>query len=90
MKDQLLNVEIKDGKLNLSIGLEALEIAASLGRSYGAGEVEITDTAAFLAELPGYILNEEEDGSTPFHRMIDDCVSEMIEDGVDGVKYEDE
>ena len=90
MKDQLLNAEIKDGKLNLSIGLEALEIAASVGRRFGTGEVKITDMDAFLADLPRYILSEEEDGSTPFHLMIDDCVSEMIENGAGGVQYEDE
>lgn len=90
MKYQLLNVEIKDEKLNLSIGLEALEIAASVGRSYGMGEVAITDTDAFLAGLQRYILSEEEDGSTPFHRMIDECVSEMIENGEDGIQYDDE
>jgi hypothetical protein len=90
MKDQLLNAEIKDGKLTVSIGVEALEIAASVGRSFGMGEVEITDTDAFLAELPRYIRSEEEDGSTRFHRMIDECVSEMIENGETGVRYEDE
>ena len=90
MKDQLLNVELKDGKLTISIGVEALEISASVGRSYGMGEVAITDMDAFLSELPLYLRSEEEDGSTPFHRMIDECVSKMIENGVRGIQYEDE
>lgn len=90
MKGQLLNVEIKNETLILSIGVEALEIAASVGRSYGIGEVAITDMDAFLSELPRYIRREEEDGSTPFHRMIDECVSEMIENGEAGIQYDDE
>jgi hypothetical protein len=90
MRDQLLNVEIKDEKIILSIGVEALEIAASVGRSFGMGEVAITNMDAFMSGLLRYIRREEEDGSTPFHRMIDECVSEMIENGEDGVQYEDE
>ncbi len=90
MKDQMLNAEIQDEKLVLSIGTEMLISAAEYGRCYGAGTVEISDQKEFLENLRHYILKQEEDLFTPFHCMIDDCVREMIEQGETGLEYTDD
>ena len=86
MKDQLLKAEIKDGVLNISIGMEALKTSIESGRldiSCG-GEFVIDDLESFGADFVYELVKEEEDGSTPIHLMFDQVALESLENGGSG------
>jgi len=88
-KDSLLNVEISDDALKIKIGTEVLFAACGQGRSYGLGDVTITDKELFLSELVRELKTESEDGSTPIHLMLDQAVTDALENGAEGVCYDD-
>lgn len=86
MKDQLLKVEIVDGVLNISIGMEALKTSLESGRldmSCG-GEFVINDLEAFGVDFVHELNSEEEDGSTPVHLMLDQVALTNLENGGGG------
>lgn len=89
-KDSLLNVEIAGDTLQIKIGTEALCVACGQGRGYGLGDVTITDKELFLSELVRELKSESEDGSTPIHLMLDQAVTDAIENGAEGVSYDDD
>lgn len=88
MKD-LQTVEIKDGKLVITIGIEALVFGVTHGAYFDnlpEGEApEVTDAALFAQAICDALTEEEEDGSTLVHRMLDKAAENAIEDGCDGV-----
>lgn len=90
MKNQQLNVAIEGERLCISIGLDTLCFAAETGRSYGLEGIEITDKSVFVGELVNELKSEDEDGSTLIHRAIDEAVSNALENGAQGVRFEDE
>lgn len=88
MRDAPLKTEIKDGQLVISIGVNTLCYAVSVGRSYGMGEISIIDSDVFAGELLQELNDESEDGSTAVHRMLDDVASQAIENGAEGAEYD--
>lgn len=48
--------------------------------------LKITDLRAFAKELCDEINREEEDGTTPFHRMVDAATEAVSESGGEGVE----
>lgn len=88
-KNQQLQIERKNDALRISIGTDLLCHALSIGRSYGAGEVKITDKDLFISELVRELHSEEEDGTTLVHRMLDSAVTNAIESGAEGIEWED-
>ena len=89
MRDAPLKTELKDGQLVISIGVDTLCYAVSEGRSYGMGEISISDNDVFAGELLHILNDESEDGSTVVHRMFDDAASQAIENGAEGAEYDD-
>ena len=85
MKDKNLTVEVIDDVLSISIGTEILCHACEVGRRYGIGDIEITDIKLFMENFVRQLESEDEDGSTLMHVMFDSAVTEMLENGEDGV-----
>lgn len=87
-KDQQLKVEVVDDRLVISIGIGLLAFAvqASSDASGWPEDWYVSDPAAFAAEVARQLENEEEDGTTPVHRMLDAAALEALEQGADGVE----
>ncbi|VUF54073.1 hypothetical protein [Escherichia phage Fraca] len=84
-----LKVELNATKLVISIGKETLLHAIETGRSYGLGDIKITDKELFLEEVVRELNAESEDGSTLIHEALDQAVSNALDNGADGVEYDD-
>ena len=84
-EDKLLTAEVKKGVLTISIGLDQLCHACSIGRRYGLEEIEITDKKLFVEGIVRQLKSQDHDGSTVVHKMFDDAVTEMLENGELGV-----
>lgn len=87
--EKLLDVEIKDDLLTITIGTEAL-----IWSLEGAAccPFKITNKRKFLKEFLNYLKSEEEDGATLIHRAFDEAANNAFENGAEGMKdlYEDE
>jgi hypothetical protein len=46
---------------------------------------KVTDPEAFAADLLYELRREEEDGTTPIHRLFDRCIWSAIENGAQGI-----
>lgn len=98
-REQSLLVEVKDGRLIMSIGVETLAFAVEnapgppLTRyDEESGEfvhTKVTDAGAFATEVRGALMAEQEDGSTPLDRMLDAVAWDAIGDGCDGIDHGD-
>ena len=84
MRNKQLNVEVIDGVLKISIGVDLLCFAIEHGPE--GVDLKITDNDVFVAEIVNELLTEEEDGSTPVHRMFDRAASEAVDNGAYGVE----
>ncbi|MGL4349504.1 MAG: hypothetical protein ACRDC7_00610 [Aeromonas veronii] len=89
MKSSPLVVDLDGSKLVITIGIETLLHAIETGRSYGLGDIKITDKELFLSEVVGELRAEQEDGSTLIHEAFDRAVSNALENGADGVEYDE-
>ncbi|SDZ95263.1 hypothetical protein [Marinobacterium iners] len=90
MKGQQLKVAVENEVLSISIGVDILCHACETGRMYGLDGIKITDKELFLKGMVLQLCREEEDGTTPVHEMFDNAVSQMLEDGEEGVDLKDE
>lgn len=76
-KDKPLTVEIVDGVLNISLGIDILCLATQ-SEIY---DFKIVDNNGFSNNIINELLSEEEDGTTLVHRMLDEAVNNAIENG---------
>jgi len=89
MKNQPLVVEIKNGRLEMSIGVDCLLFGIEYGLEMRAEEFEVTDKDKWLREIVDAIQIEEEDGSTVIHKAIDSAALQAIENGAEGIEFID-
>lgn len=89
MRDAKLKTEIQNGQLIISIGIDTLCEAISVGRNYGMNEIVITDNDIFAAEILQELNDESEDGSTAVHGLLDDAATRAIDNGAEGADYDD-
>lgn len=98
-RDQHVEVAIDDGRLVVSIGIETLAVAVQympqLGEAFDEveGRVienEVTDADKLAAAIVEALEDEEEDGTTLVHRMIDKAALRAIENGADGIVTADD
>ena len=80
-EDKPLAVEVKKGVLTISIGVHQLCHACAIGRRYGTGDIEITDNKLFVESIVQQLKSKDHDGSTAVHKMFDDAVTKMLENG---------
>ena len=76
-KDKPLTVEIVDGVLNISLGIDILCLATK-SEIY---DFKIVDNNGFSNDIINELLSEEEDGTTLVHRMLDEAANNAIENG---------
>lgn len=85
-----LDVNIENGILSISIGVDALvEAVQANPHSNFFGLVEsmkVTDNDAFAEAILFSLQEEREDGATPVHIMFDRAAEHAIEQGCDGVE----
>lgn len=86
MRNQQMSVEIKDGRLEISIGVDLMCHAITHGPCQDA--LEITDNDMFAGEVLRALKYEEEDGTNPVHRMLDAAAEQAIEDGAEGCEID--
>jgi len=89
MKNKQMTIKIENGELVITIGVDIIKHAVTVGRAYGLGDVKITDDKKFLNALCRELLREDEDGTTRIHRAFDDAVSDLLEDPDGGVDFVD-
>jgi hypothetical protein len=80
MRDKRLTVEIVDGELRISIGVETL---AEVVDSYCGFEVVDVDTLA--VDVAKALCEEEDDEKTEIHRLLDEAFAEAAENGSKGL-----
>lgn len=87
-------VSIEDGSLVIRISAEYLAHAAKTHHDYEAEDgdtlVTITDLNSFAKEVAAGLESESDDGTTLIHVMLDDAISNAIENGADGVEIREE
>lgn len=86
-REQGLTVEIVGGRLVVSIGVDALMIAARGGDDWDDDDYVITDPDAFAASIARGLEVEQEDGTTDIHLAIDQAVTWAIETAEPGVEF---
>lgn len=86
--------KIIDDKLVISLRISTLAHAASHSEHfYNCAEsgtpLKITDEAVFAQSVANALNREEEDGSTPITRMLDEATEWVSEQGEEGIEEED-
>lgn len=98
-KDTALSVEIENDELVIRVGISTLCKAvrqcpvidyAVMEADGDEDAVKITDEAVFAEAIRDALHEEEEDGSTPVHRLLDAAANEAIEQDCEGIEFRDE
>ena len=76
-KSEHLNVDIKNGKLVITMGTKLLCFAVGSVIS----DYKITNEEAFANDILQELLAEEDDGTTLVHKMLDKAADNAIENG---------
>jgi hypothetical protein len=76
---------IEGDEIVIRVAIEALPTIVDAS-PLAPAEFSVTDAVTFAAELVKELNREEEDGTTPIHRMFDVVILEAIEQGADGVE----
>ena len=88
-KNSQLKAEVIDGEMVITIGVDILSFAMQ-SQNYWPEGAEIKSNELFAEDICKHILMEEEDGSTPIHRMLDTIVNSFTEDcDCNSVSYND-
>lgn len=89
-RDHGLQAEIIDGKIVISIGINVLAFACDTGHPENqANEFSIVDKDQFAKDIMNEITREEEDGTTPLHRLFDQATLDAIDQGSLGIEFND-
>lgn len=82
------NAEIEGDQIVIRVGIPHLPHAVSVApTAYG---FKVTDVSIFAAQLVRALNREDEDGSTPIHRMFDRAFEDVIESDGDGIDDNEE
>lgn len=85
-REQPLTIEIVDGRLVVSIGIDALMEAVRGGDDWDDETMTIVDPDTFAAEIAHALeTDEQEDGTTDIHLAIDKAATSAIEGGSEAV-----
>ena len=79
-KTALLKVNVKKGVLAITIGVDTLAFAMQRIERWPE-EIKIIDADDFAKDVLRELMREEEDGSTPVHRLFDKVGLEAMEQG---------
>lgn len=79
---------IEKGEIVIRIAVGALPTAYQAGIDLGVHEpgFKIANARAFAKDLVRALNDEDEEGTTPIHRLFDAAMDEAIEQGAEGVE----
>ena len=95
-KERPLNVTVKDGELVIRIGVNVLASAVARGDDFHEYDdpsdqylrnFAITDATQFARDVAIALEHEEENGSSPLTRLLDEMAQAAIDDGSTGVEH---
>lgn len=86
-----LRCRIKKRVLVIEVGLDVLKFATENHPDLYEDELDkgryvVTDLAVFTKAVVAELHSEEEDGSTPIHRLLDKAILDAISNGAEGVE----
>jgi hypothetical protein len=84
-KNKSLKVEIIDGELRISIGISNLKKAMETSPDERLTWYKVLDLEAFAKDVVNELLDEDEEGTTPVHRLLDNAFFFAIENGSAGI-----
>jgi hypothetical protein len=89
-----LRVRIVDRVLIIEIGIGTLKFAAEHCEKFWNGEADlymlkVTDAERFARDVQIALQVEEEDGSTPISRLLDEMIEDAVEDGSEAIDYDE-
>lgn len=92
MENRNAEAVIEDGCIVIRVAIANLQIAIDGGFACGAisERLEVLDDAAFAKDVANELNREEEDGTTPIHRLLDRAVNAAAESGSEWVRRHDE
>lgn len=93
-REQPLTVEVNDGRLVISIGVDVLAFAVTycsrfydgLGDQYKA---RIIDNDQWAQDVARELTREQEDGTNPLHILLDNAFEKAAEDGSAAIEIGD-
>lgn len=93
-RDIPLRVQVVERVLTIEVGIDTLKFAAEHCEKFWNGEADvhtlsITDADKFAEDVRIAMLAEEEDGSTPVARMLDEMIEDAVEEGSEAVDYDE-
>jgi hypothetical protein len=82
---------IERGQVVIRVPIKNLPLALKAGIDLGYIDpgVKITNAQAFAKDLVRALNDEDEEGTTPIHRLLDEAITEAIEQGAEGVTEDD-
>lgn len=88
-----LRVVVKDGMLVISIGVETLKWAAENCEKFwlpltDKGALVVGNVGQFAMDVRQVLRQEEEDGTTPVHLLLDKAFESVMENGAEGLDFE--
>ncbi len=95
-KNKQLTVEVKDGELSITIGVEVLAPALLYGLNYDRTEdardfIKITDPNKFAEGVVDALKDEwEEDGVTLVHKMLNSAANLAVENATEAIVFPNE
>lgn len=94
--DRPLRVSIERDQLVIRLGVNTLAHAAEYCPVFYDDEhnadppfIKVTDRAAFAVDVLRALQHEEEDGSGPLSKLLDDAIELAYDDGSEAVEYEE-
>ncbi len=91
-----LRAVVNDGVITITISKNALRFFAENHDAFWDGEsdldtpnIDITDELVFAKEVTHSINDEAEDGSTPLIRMVEAAIAHAVENGCEGINWDE-
>lgn len=94
MKNKPLVVEIVDDELRISIGVETLKIATENVPEGGLWDdgsyISVQNPTEWAEDVQAELLEEQEDGTTPVHLLLEEAMKRAAEQGSLAVSVQDD
>lgn len=93
-RDIPLRSKVVQGVLTIEVGIDTLQFAAEHSEKFWNGQADVhtlkvTDSEQFAKDVRIAMTAEEEDGSTPISRFLDEMIEDAVEDGSEAIDYDE-
>lgn len=89
-KYQKLDVEVKNNRLIISIGVDTLAFAANCSDYFKQARVKKSNQESFAKEVVNFMIKENEVGESLLTRFLDKCFERAVGSGAESITYKDE